>query len=299
MELKVSSYFSPLVRNNPEDAESIAAALNALGYWKPDPRKGLIPFDPDREFFSAIRKFQTEHRLFHDGVLRPGGPTEQAINDALEANEKSGRIYLWRTVRDGHVRPEHAWREGRMFRWSEKLPGGHPGEDYNCRCWAEPYSVDYKTERMHKEQDAWKKKQAEATKQNICARLGIALNNAKLQKNSDIQNVLKYDQEAKILASQLDQAFEKIREKLRETSWDTSTALVPDPAHGKIPVLEPFLEFGKGTAAIIIAYKEYRNLWDKLKEAIQNQKNYETEMQRKEKEIKTILTQMENSGCVF
>ncbi len=49
----------------------------------------------------------------------------------------TGEQYIWRTVKDGDVRPAHAAREGKIFSWTNPPKGGHPGEDYNCRCWAE------------------------------------------------------------------------------------------------------------------------------------------------------------------
>lgn len=47
--------------------------------------------------------------------------------------------YVWRTRLDERVRPEHAEREGEIFSWSRPPSGGHPGEEINCRCWAEVY----------------------------------------------------------------------------------------------------------------------------------------------------------------
>lgn len=47
--------------------------------------------------------------------------------------------YIWRTRRDGKVRSSHAEREGQVFSWDDPPEGGHPGEDYGCRCTAEPY----------------------------------------------------------------------------------------------------------------------------------------------------------------
>ena len=47
--------------------------------------------------------------------------------------------YVWRTRRDGKVRSHHAEREGQVFAWDEPPEGGHPGEDYGCRCTAEAY----------------------------------------------------------------------------------------------------------------------------------------------------------------
>lgn len=46
--------------------------------------------------------------------------------------------YIWRTAMDEHVRPEHAAREGETFSWDDPPEGGHPGEDYGCRCYPEP-----------------------------------------------------------------------------------------------------------------------------------------------------------------
>lgn len=45
--------------------------------------------------------------------------------------------YIWRTQMDDRVRPRHADREGKEFAWDDPPLGGHPGEDYNCRCYAE------------------------------------------------------------------------------------------------------------------------------------------------------------------
>lgn len=46
--------------------------------------------------------------------------------------------YIWRTVKDNRVREEHAELEGETFSWDAPPEPGHPGEDYNCRCFAEP-----------------------------------------------------------------------------------------------------------------------------------------------------------------
>jgi SPP1 gp7 family putative phage head morphogenesis protein len=47
--------------------------------------------------------------------------------------------YIWRTSRDERVRESHLEKEGRKFRW-DRPPAdtGHPGQDINCRCNAEP-----------------------------------------------------------------------------------------------------------------------------------------------------------------
>lgn len=42
--------------------------------------------------------------------------------------------YEWSTSLDERVRPLHAEREGRVFRWDRPPSDGHPGEPINCRC---------------------------------------------------------------------------------------------------------------------------------------------------------------------
>lgn len=44
--------------------------------------------------------------------------------------------FVWHTMRDSRVRDKHASLGGRTFKWS-KPPGIIPGEEINCRCWAE------------------------------------------------------------------------------------------------------------------------------------------------------------------
>ncbi len=59
------------------------------------------------------------------------------LADDMEKNPED--YYIWRTKKDDKVRGAHAEREGEIFNWHVPPEGGHPGEDYNCRCWAEPY----------------------------------------------------------------------------------------------------------------------------------------------------------------
>ena len=46
--------------------------------------------------------------------------------------------YIWRTVGDERVRDEHADNDGQFFTWDSPPSTGAPGEDIQCRCWAEP-----------------------------------------------------------------------------------------------------------------------------------------------------------------
>lgn len=43
--------------------------------------------------------------------------------------------YVWSTSQDERVRPSHASKEGKVFKWSEPpADTGNPGDDINCRC---------------------------------------------------------------------------------------------------------------------------------------------------------------------
>lgn len=57
----------------------------------------------------------------------------------LRQTELGIQKYIWRDVDDARVRPNHAAKDGKEFFWN-KPPSdtGHPGQDYQCRCWAEP-----------------------------------------------------------------------------------------------------------------------------------------------------------------
>jgi SPP1 gp7 family putative phage head morphogenesis protein len=47
--------------------------------------------------------------------------------------------YTWRTMLDERVREDHAIKEGEVFSWDDPPEDtGHPGEDIQCRCYAEP-----------------------------------------------------------------------------------------------------------------------------------------------------------------
>lgn len=56
----------------------------------------------------------------------------------LRQKEIGVKSYTWRTVGDGAVRDSHAELDGKTFSWDEPPSVGHPGDDYQCRCTAEP-----------------------------------------------------------------------------------------------------------------------------------------------------------------
>ena len=56
----------------------------------------------------------------------------------LEQMNQGVDSYIWQTMMDNRVRPEHAARQGKRFYWDDPPSDGHPGWSYRCRCTAIP-----------------------------------------------------------------------------------------------------------------------------------------------------------------
>jgi len=68
---------------DPDDVVRIKTALVDLGFLEV-PEEGVTPW-PGRPTIHAVADFQREKGLPVDGVINPGGPTQQAINQSLAA----------------------------------------------------------------------------------------------------------------------------------------------------------------------------------------------------------------------
>lgn len=79
------------------------------------------------------------YRKAFDAYLRRGIPIEVSLKSA-EQQKRTTTHYIWRTRQDGKVRSSHAINHGKIFAWDNPSSSGHPGEDYGCRCIAEPYT---------------------------------------------------------------------------------------------------------------------------------------------------------------
>ncbi|MEM7399604.1 MAG: phage minor head protein [Pseudomonadota bacterium] len=107
----------------------------------------MDPLFPDDRAAAPPRidRASPEYRKAFEAYLRYGEPIE--LNGGAGLEGKAGGVsedrptthYIWRTRGDGKVRSSHAANDGRIFAWDDPPPTGHPGEDYGCRCWAEPY----------------------------------------------------------------------------------------------------------------------------------------------------------------
>lgn len=75
-----------------------------------------------------------EYRESFVQYLRKGTPIRFETK-----NSRPTTHYIWRTRGDSKVRSSHAKRDGQIFSWDDPPEGGHPGENYGCRCTAVPY----------------------------------------------------------------------------------------------------------------------------------------------------------------
>lgn len=71
----------------PDDLMNTKRTLNQLGYYDIPPHRGIDDWTDDA-MFDGIKQFQKDNDLKVDGFMRPGGETEQSMNDQLSA-EKS------------------------------------------------------------------------------------------------------------------------------------------------------------------------------------------------------------------
>lgn len=64
------------------------------------------------------------------------------LNSALSQQRQQNlgvEEYIWRTAGDERVRDNHRSKNGKIFKWSDPPKDtGHPGEDIQCRCVAQP-----------------------------------------------------------------------------------------------------------------------------------------------------------------
>ncbi len=60
----------------------------------------------------------------------------------IKAAEHETTHYIWVTMGDDKVRPEHAANAGLIFAWDDPPPTGNPGDDQGCRCIAVPYESE-------------------------------------------------------------------------------------------------------------------------------------------------------------
>jgi hypothetical protein len=134
MKIELSKPFLPNGAVDEYDVRQMKKALNRLGYYTPYEKIGITDI-PDSAVFEALKNFQRDHGLNTTGTAKPTDKTIAKLNEKIK-QEPEG-YYIWRTAEDSKVRAAHAQYNRTVRAWSD---APDPGEDFNCRCWAEPIS---------------------------------------------------------------------------------------------------------------------------------------------------------------
>lgn len=71
--------------------------------------------------------------IARDQISKLNGQVTQERQKALGIDQ-----YIWRTSMDERVRDSHRELEGQTFSWDNPPAVGNPGDDFQCRCTAEP-----------------------------------------------------------------------------------------------------------------------------------------------------------------
>ncbi len=79
------------------------------------------------------------YRKAFNEYLRQGTPIEITLQELLYKAQQPTTHYVWRTRSDDKVRSSHAANNGKIFAYDNPPETGNPGDDYGCRCIAEPY----------------------------------------------------------------------------------------------------------------------------------------------------------------
>lgn len=102
-------------------------------------RQGFTVAEIQKRLSSLVGKTEANLRLIaRDQTSKLNGQLTR-----LRQQDAGIKRYKWRTSRDERVRHTHRVKEGVIFSWDDPpTDTGHPGEDYQCRCYAEPIFED-------------------------------------------------------------------------------------------------------------------------------------------------------------
>ena len=126
--------------------DALVAAVSRLNQYLPSGASvdiSAVDLTPIRDQLRA----EVADRLTETGVaVDPNDPVITAIiaryaeilNGFLQTEGLHVDRCIWRSSADSRVRAAHAEYDDHIFFWSALPEGGHPGQDWNCRCTAEP-----------------------------------------------------------------------------------------------------------------------------------------------------------------
>ena len=126
--------------------DALVAAVSRLNQYLPSGVSvdiSAVDLTPIRDQLRA----EVAARLTETGVaVDPNDPVitsiisryAEILNGFLQTEGLHVDRYIWRSSDDSRVRAAHAEYDDHIFLWSAPPEGGHPGQDWNCRCTAEP-----------------------------------------------------------------------------------------------------------------------------------------------------------------
>lgn len=85
-------------------------------------------------------EYQNKYNPKFNETIKVVGQAWENLYPEDDRNKNPDNYYVWKSVGDSKTRSAHAERDGKVFCWDNPPDGGHPGEDYNCRCKAEEYA---------------------------------------------------------------------------------------------------------------------------------------------------------------
>jgi hypothetical protein len=107
------------------DTTAIKAGLQRLGFYE-EPSYGMTPY-PDDRMFEGLKALQARMGLEATGTIRPGGPEEAALSNALADAASGGTVHVREHSRDGHP----------VSAYDRAAPGGGEGKQRMALNWVE------------------------------------------------------------------------------------------------------------------------------------------------------------------
>lgn len=152
--LNLRAALSPDHLAEPDDILDAKKTLMALDYYRPAEGAEAGAW-VDNDLFKGIRQFQRDNGLKVDGLIRPGGPTERAMNAVLEdtpqptppANDDQPPANDDQTPWDEAAKGKYGppWKgppkKGPIQEEKDDNAPGVPGGRTNAQCW-EDYELE-------------------------------------------------------------------------------------------------------------------------------------------------------------
>lgn len=136
------------------------------------------------------------YRKAFNQYLRKGTSIELSLKRIMQESLHHKMLgisthYIWHTQEDAKVRPSHSANDERIFAWENPPATGHPGEDYGCRCWAEPigdsgYANQFLITSVNDSADKW------STSDFIAHYLGRSGRSVTLSETGHLEAVIKH-----------------------------------------------------------------------------------------------------------